>query len=174
MGPACQFWRDFRRFQPVCRSIWTGSLGLPATGPIKVGPHQRLPSAHAGSARNPALAVYLLSNLRNPAPNAQPTNGAIAFSSGGSHCRSTVHASVAALTGRSGGVAMLPAHEPKGEPMSTARFRWLPPRPLFSLSSDLGTALAAESCQTNCPPRCHATRGLSCCDTPPQTHQKRQ
>ena len=73
----------------------------------------------------PCTAVYLLSNLSKPAPNAQPTNGAIAFSSGGSHCRSTVHARVAALTGRSGGVAMLPAHEPKGEPMSTARFRRL-------------------------------------------------
>ena len=73
----------------------------------------------------PCTAVCLLSNLSKPAPNAQPTNGAIAFSSGGSHCRSTGHARVAALTGRSGGVAMLPAHEPKGEPMSTARLHWL-------------------------------------------------
>ena len=60
------------------------------------------------------LAVYLVGNLRDPAPIAKPINGAIAFYAGGSHDRRWLHASVADTDGLSGGrVAMLPTNQPK-------------------------------------------------------------
>jgi urea transport system substrate-binding protein len=72
----------------------------------------------------PRTTVYLLSNLRNPAPAANPTNGAIAFTAGGSHRRPLLHASVVALAVRAAPRCSR-QFEPKGEPKSTARIRWL-------------------------------------------------
>jgi ABC-type branched-subunit amino acid transport system substrate-binding protein len=72
----------------------------------------------------PCTAVYLLSNLGNPAPLAKPTNGAIAFSTGGSHAPLLLHASVAALAERAAPRCSR-QFERKGDPMSTARNRWL-------------------------------------------------
>jgi hypothetical protein len=55
VGPALRFWRDFPQCQVIFQVIRTGSLALPVTGLITTGPRERLPRAHAGSARNPAL-----------------------------------------------------------------------------------------------------------------------
>jgi hypothetical protein len=43
----------------------------------------------------PCAAVYLLGKVENPTPNARAADGAIAFSTGGSHGRQPLHASVA-------------------------------------------------------------------------------